>query len=761
MLTLQLAKSKVTAAFESNTVVLEHQFHAVAGGLAALATIGGEISPFGVAWAAASPPKLSLSAGLGAVIGYLFSPRAELNVQYMAAVLLMLTFKWAVNILPYKLVIPYYPLLGGVAVSITACLVHLSESVSPYNITLVLAQAIAAVGSGYIFQISQNAITKKTPARIEQISLGTMLVILSSGLCSVSIGSLSIGRVALILFTLAAAYCGGASGGAVAGCISALAISMLGQGHLVFAFAIGGLLAGVFSQIGRIPTAAIFSIVSVIGLQLIGSGEYVVGTIIESTIASVGFLLIPKSIYQRYSKILSPINVPTGVLGIATAKLTRTASALSEVAQLTTLVNKRIEGAKGEEIDKVYLSTADTVCRRCPNSPKCWQTGFNDTMSAFNKIMAIVKAGSTPKIDDLPQEFRDNCLRQEQLLDKLSTYMLSYISRQGVKQQLSSIRTVVTDQFQGMAMLIEAACDEINQISEQSSQLTVQVGEFFSTQGAPPLWHSCFTDTTGTISIMVKLPSHKVARVNLDKSATDLSELVGEELDTPILEHYEDYTLLTYNAKAAYELEFWAIQAAADNGRLCGDSYSHFQEGGMGCVILSDGMGVGGAAAVDATMTTSLLSRLISTGASFDAALQLVNGALLVKSGEERLATVDCCYTNLYTGTTDFYKAGAVPSFILRSGRVATVSSSSLPAGILGGVEFAKTTLNLSKGDVIVMISDGIADSGYEWIPSQLTSLADMSLEQICQGILSTAKLRRVSTHEDDMTVVAARLKAV
>lgn len=68
-------------------------------------------------------------------------------------------------------------------------------------------------------------------------------------------------------------------------------------------------------------------------------------------------------------------------------------------------------------------------------------------------------------------------------------------------------------------------------------------------------------------------------------------------------------------------------------------------------------------------MTTGLLCRLIQAGVGFDAALKMVNSALLVKSGEESLATIDVTQIDLYTGRADFYKAGAAPTFVVKSGQ--------------------------------------------------------------------------------------------
>lgn len=43
-----------------------------------------------------------------------------------------------------------------------------------------------------------------------------------------------------------------------------------------------------------------------------------------------------------------------------------------------------------------------------------------------------------------------------------------------------------------------------------------------------------------------------------------------------------------------------------------------------------------------------------------------------------------------------------------------------MPAGILKGVDFAKSRLKLHEGDWIVMMSDGMLLGGSEWIFDQI-----------------------------------------
>ena len=144
--------------------------------------------------------------------------------------------------------------------------------------------------------------------------------------------------------------------------------------------------------------------------------------------------------------------------------------------------------------------------------------------------------------------------------------------------------------------------------------------------------------------------------------------------------------------------------------------------------IISDGMGKGSRAALDGAMGAGLLSKLLSAGFGFDSSLKVVNSALLVKSHEESLATLDCVRVDLFSGKCEFYKAGAPRSYIVKDDRLTKCELTSMPAGILRGVEFAKRTTVLNTDDEIIMMSDGVTDVGNEWLESFYASTLRLTL---------------------------------
>lgn len=65
----------------------------------------------------------------------------------------------------------------------------------------------------------------------------------------------------------------------------------------------------------------------------------------------------------------------------------------------------------------------------------------------------------------------------------------------------------------------------------------------------------------------------------------------------------------------------------------------------------------------------------------------------------------------------------------------------------------------LDSGDVVVMVSDGVLETGTEWVEAELELYGDKSPKELAEDICREAQRRRIDGHSDDITVLAARLK--
>ena len=208
-----------------------------------------------------------------------------------------------------------------------------------------------------------------------------------------------------------------------------------------------------------------------------------------------------------------------------------------------------------------------------------------------------------------------------------------------------------------------------------------------------------------------------------------------------------------------YDVEIGSDQHIADGGKLCGDCIDYFSDGmGKTYALVCDGMGTGGRAAVDGNMAVSVMGRLLRSGLSPDSSLQIVNSALMIKSGDESLSTVDLAGIDLYTGGVTLKKAGAPLTYIKKGGRLTAREMPSLPAGILNNIKFSTESIHLKAGDMVVMVSDGVLTGDERWLERLIKTWNEGSAQDLAQAVVQEAIRRRAETKDDDITAVVVRL---
>ena len=213
-----------------------------------------------------------------------------------------------------------------------------------------------------------------------------------------------------------------------------------------------------------------------------------------------------------------------------------------------------------------------------------------------------------------------------------------------------------------------------------------------------------------------------------------------------------------------YSVSVALAQRASGEGSVSGDCFMEFGSGrGRHYVMLCDGMGSGRKAYKESKMTAELLREFLRTGFLKDKAVGMLNSTLAIKGDDESFSTVDLFELDEYTGDAEFLKIGSAESFIKHKNDVETLTSASLPVGILDEVRTVTLSRRLSVGDVVVMVSDGVGEAGYgvlkgEWIKRMIKS-AGGDITGLSEEILAEAVRRNFPEKDDDMTVVAMRIE--
>lgn len=165
-------------------------------------------------------------------------------------------------------------------------------------------------------------------------------------------------------------------------------------------------------------------------------------------------------------------------------------------------------------------------------------------------------------------------------------------------------------------------------------------------------------------------------------------------------------------------------------------------------VLLCDGMGTGKEAAEGSTRAVRLLREMLTAGLSPRYALGSLN-AQLVLLGQSGAVTADLAEIRLDTGSAALYKWGAAPSILLRRKEAVRLGVGSVPPGL--GLESRGervTRLSLSRGETLVMASDGVAFGDSMTPGDSIRSTGELAEEL----------LKTYASGEDDATLAVIRL---
>lgn len=719
--------------------------------------------PFGLAAVAGAPSVYTASAAVGALAGYFFPVTGGGVFKYITAVFAIASIKWlilgAVRLKNTPLIFSVVALGASLATGFAT----LSAEYETSRLIMICTESVLAGGGAY-FLNRASCIAGRARAALSGQEMATVVIaagIVLSSVVPIGFGNLSLGRAVLFTALMAAAKYGGASAGAVAGTAAGLVVGLTGGSAVAaaFPFAASGLLAGVFSAAGKFASAAAGIMCFGLWVLLSGGSDLSAAMLIEAAAGSLVFLLLPAKVGTVFADIFSPSARLPGTDGLRRAlvmRLSFASQALCDVSQTVEEVADRLSRINEPGFDDVLKSVEQEACSGCSLRVNCWETARGATLEAVLGIAKAVETGQPPETM-IGEAFSKKCLRLPALVDSAGRHYATFLSRQAAARRLEEVRSVVTDQFYGISEMLEELSAEFERAQIYDVETAAEIAAALKRSGVIATECGCCTDKYGRMSIEIRI--RDTGRVNINRrDILQIAESVCDRsFDPPSVTEGKKEFLVSISEKAVYSIDFGACQFSCGEGRLCGDAYEFFHDGrGRAFMVISDGMGTGGRAAVDGSMASGLISRLIKAGFGFDCALRIVNSAMLFKSTDESFATIDIASIDLFTGKTEIYKAGAAPTLVRRGGKIARAECNSLPAGILKDIGFDRSAVTVGKDDIIVMISDGAAGDGTDWICAELEAWRQGSASALADHLAQAARRRRRDGHEDDVTVLTA-----
>lgn len=723
--------------------------------------IYGALAPFGVSLASAVDGTGAVLVYIATLAGYVLGGDMQIPLRYMAAVAVASAARWVFSVLPQvsrRKIFP--PLLAGSAILTSGLVMGLADGL--LSVLLLLAESLAASGFAYFFaecyRYFYTAGKHNAMTVAEQTGCVLIGAVVLTALSTWEFYYIAPARILSGACIMLFARSGREQGGTVAGTVLGISLALVSieRPYLSLGFAFGGLLAGLFARYGRFAIAGVYLIGNLLlcltAVEDIGAAA----AIYETVAACVVFVLLPRSVDKWLRRFLVFGQLLPAVEGLRrsmTMRLDVAANAMQEVATTVEQVSQKLARYGAPDLGTMYRYVGDTVCKDCALNMYCWEKHFAEVMDACNQLTPILREHGEIQKADLRGFLERSCRRQTEVVAYINRGYQSYLQREDAWQRLSEIRAVVTDQFADMGEVLSQLGERFAHDKRVDAETAGRIVSLCEDFGMPVKEAVCLVDKRDRLT--VELLAEDVG-LCLDggKWFREMEICCGREFEKPMVLEVKGLVKITMTQRPRFKVEVGVASSTGTGETLSGDVYEQYTDGEKAVCILSDGMGSGGRAAVDSALAAGITARLLRAGLKPQTVLKMVNTALLAKSGDESLTTLDLLEVDTDTGGMRMYKAGAAASLLKSDGRVSRVEMPSLPVGILRDTDFESYHDALKDGDIVLMMSDGMLFDGLAWIEEYLRdSTADVTT--LAQELLQAAIARQDGKkHMDDATVL-------
>lgn len=748
--------------------VAVHIAYFVSGLLVSRGALFGSMSPFGASFAAAIPFSYMPSGLIGSIIGYLLLKGAD-SFRYIAVVIAIGALRWVLNEFKRVSNSRFYPsVIAFIPVFATGVALTFSGSSEITEVTRCLIEAVLSAAAAYFMSRTATLSSGKkslyslSQQEIACLAMSGCILLLSFG--ALTVGNVSLGRILAVLVVLLCARYGFVAGGSISGIATGIMFS-LSSNEMIFlcsGYAFGGLMGGLFAPVGKLAVAFSMLLCNVIMAFSSNDKEMIFAIFVECAVAGAAFMLLPSGIGSYVANVFSDNSSKQdsdAVRRSVTMRLSFASKALSGVSSCVNSVSNKLSRLYSPNARWIYDNAANATCTRCGMRYYCLERMKERTYEDFDSLTDTLKQNGFVKEKDIEDNFSKKCCRMTELAYSINQSYKEYLSCEAARRRITQVRSVVAGQFSGLSDILQDLCEEFEEYDVYDTDSSDRVLDVLSSMGLTVVDSSCRISKGKGMIVEIELVLSNKTNISKSQLTHEVSRCCGRRFESPTLSFAGDRVRIVLCERPAFDVEIGSAQHVYQNGELCGDCLNYFNNGmGSTVMILSDGMGTGGRAAVDSNMAVSIMTKLLKAGLSYDCTLQVVNSSLMIKSEDETMATLDVADVNLFSGKVKLLKAGACMTYIVKNSHLIRKDIPSLPVGILSETSFKKEDITLSEHDMILMVSDGALIGDDKWIEKLLLSWRDKPMEDLASAVVDEAIKRRNDSHDDDITALALRI---
>jgi stage II sporulation protein E len=412
--------------------------------------------------------------------------------------------------------------------------------------------------------------------------------------------------------------------------------------------------------------------------------------------------------------------------------------------------------------DKIF----DKTCTGCAKRDVCWGLEYGSALDMTARLCASLHENGRASVDCIPEQIKKRCPNAESIISDINTGCAT-LTEAVLRSEKISIFAL---DYDAVSRILSDTLEEQRSDFARTEDCENKVCAVFEKYGITPDVLYVYGGRRKYIS------ARGIDARNMKADAAALrialEGVTGCRLEDPLFEFSGGSDTgrlsMTLTTKRRYSAERVCLTSPAndDDDGVCGDSAIMFENGrDYFYALISDGMGTGSGAAFSSGICSLFLEKMLMAGNRTSTALRMLNGVLRSRKGAREIessATVDLLEVDLLTGEASLIKSGAAPTYIRRSGDVFRLHSNTVPIGILTALDAQQTKLEVSLGDVIVMVSDGVVDAAKDadggecgWLPDLLSHEWEDDLNRMAKKIIGRAQSVGA---RDDLSVIIVKI---
>ena len=356
-----------------------------------------------------------------------------------------------------------------------------------------------------------------------------------------------------------------------------------------------------------------------------------------------------------------------------------------------------------EEIEEMFLKVTDKVCENCEKKEWCLGENRVHTYQMLYEILCTVEEFGAELNVELKRSLQKRCIRAPRFLRETLETFENMKKIMMWSNKIVQNREGYAQQLNHFAKMIQQTTRELDAGIFEDEHLEKRLKTQLKKGGARMLSSVFYMTNQGKYEIHLTVKSMKGHVIPTKELASVVGTCTGRVMTPQMGERPlvgEEYCTVACVESA----RFHTLQGVAKIGKGCskisGDTF-----------LMTDLPGSGEEAFRESKMVVEMLEELLEAGFPVTMAVQLMNTALVIAREEIRFSTIDASLFDLYNGTCEFVKAGASTTFIKRKDKVETITSSSLPVGVVRELELEPVERSLEDGDYVVMVTDGVLDA--------------------------------------------------